>query len=172
MILVQLPYFLKFQRKLDLVMNNERILYASKLILENVNTLSFSAKNLTSFPDIVKDGNVDISCVTSIDLKKNRLTHGLFKLVPFTELKRLNIGDNYFTDLDFAESETKLEQLHAFANRIDVFGENLVTKLKNLTILNLNRNFIEKLPSNINLLENLQKLSLKECFSNFFLKPW
>ncbi|KAK7899111.1 hypothetical protein WMY93_019964 [Mugilogobius chulae] len=76
-------------------------------------------------------------------------------------LTELNLGNNTFKEIPAVVGHLEqLRKLYLYSNHISTVSSEVMGSLKNLCILNLNHNDIQKLPSEIKSLTKLQCLSL------------
>ncbi|XP_040288336.1 leucine-rich repeat-containing protein 69 [Bufo bufo] len=120
-------------------------------------TLNLNGKRLQRVPGAVGS----LTQLTSLHLTNNCLCQLPGEVTALSNLTVLNLGNNQFQrvpeELTFLHS---LQTLHMFGNRITEIPACVFDGLPNLKSLNLNNNFIENLPAEIEKLQSLEKLSI------------
>ncbi|XP_043994457.1 leucine-rich repeat-containing protein 69 isoform X2 [Gambusia affinis] len=123
----------------------------------NGNSLNLNSSGLKSVPEFVSrfpNLSVLLLCYNSIsDLP----TH----FQSLCHLTELNLGNNALKEFPVVLSHLgSLRKLYLYRNKIDVVSPDAIGHLRNLVVLNLNHNNIQRLPPEIGRLRNLQHFTM------------
>ncbi|XP_055013595.1 leucine-rich repeat-containing protein 69 [Boleophthalmus pectinirostris] len=120
-------------------------------------SLKMSSRNLKEVPS-------DICMLPQLSvllLNNNHICTLPVEMLRLPHLTELNLGNNTFKEIPAVVGHLeRLKKLYLYSNHISAVSSEVIGSLKNLCVLNLNHNHIQRLPSEINSLTKLQCLSL------------
>ncbi|XP_063156046.1 leucine-rich repeat-containing protein 69 [Candoia aspera] len=108
-------------------------------------------------------GLASLSNLERLSLRDNRLFRLSHEMAALSRLKVLNLGNNNFEEVpEQLKYLMSLQKLHLFGNKITKISPLIFDELKNLVLLNLNKNQLSYLPPEIGRLQNLECVSLEK----------
>ncbi|XP_072303575.1 uncharacterized protein lrrc69 [Eucyclogobius newberryi] len=120
-------------------------------------SLKMSSKNLKEVPPNISM----LPQLLVLLLNNNHICTLPEELLLLPHLTELNLGNNTFKEIPAVVSHLeRLKKLYLYSNHISTVSSEVIGSLKNLCVLNLNHNHIQRLPSEIKSLTKLQCLSL------------
>lgn len=154
------PQFLLCARELRLLdLNSNRISHIPDEIccLRNLTRLSLNGNGLEHIPDCV---GASLSCLTTLDLRKNKLTH-LPSFLALRSLQVLDAGENMLLTFPLISADCPLSILHLDCNRITKLDSDTLHSLCNsLCELHMHDNKLTVLCNEIGLLKHLKVLDI------------
>ncbi|XP_039209898.1 leucine-rich repeat-containing protein 69 isoform X2 [Crotalus tigris] len=107
-------------------------------------------------------GLASLSNLERLNLRDNQLFSLSHEMEALSRLKVLNLGNNNFEEVpEQLKYLISLQKLYMFGNKITKISPLIFDDLKNLELLNLNKNQLSYLPPEICRLENLECVSLE-----------
>ncbi|MEQ2238605.1 hypothetical protein ILYODFUR_034867 [Ilyodon furcidens] len=120
-------------------------------------SLNLNSKKLNSVPEFVSR----FPNLSALLLCNNSITVLPTQLQSLQQLVELNLGNNALKEVPVVLSCLEsLRKLYLYSNNIDVVPPDVIGRLRNLVVLNLNHNNIQRLPPEIGRLRKLQHLSV------------
>ncbi len=140
--------------------NNDLHLFPQEALkIKKIKVLKLWKNKISEIPSEISE----LECLEEIHLTGNRLSSLPEEFSKFKNLKILNLGHNRFTEIPMVIFKLeKLEELYLFNNKIRSIPSE-ISNLKRLKILDLERNEISEIPTSAENL-NLTKINLNENF--------
>ncbi|XP_061598320.1 leucine-rich repeat-containing protein 69 [Cololabis saira] len=121
------------------------------------NSLNLNSKKLKTVPTCVSG----LTTLSVLLLSYNSITDLPAEMISLQQLAELNLGNNALKELPAVLGHLEsLKKLYLFRNQIAVVPSDAIGGLRNLVVLNLNHNKIQRLPAEMRSLRNLEHLSV------------